>query len=161
MPTGPSQVSTNASTAPGDGRRTGHDPRAAAGPAAVTGPDRLARALARWYVEALAGRRDARALRDLLTPAVAQRVRCAMLREAARRQAGRGTQSAVVEVRACHVRATGARHEATVVVDDGTRATAVVATMHRRGHGWVVSELARPEDGLPPLRPPWLAPQDP
>jgi hypothetical protein len=130
------------------------------GDRAAAEAERLAAALARWYVEALAGRRDVRPLRDLLTPAVTQRVRCAVLREAARRHAGSPTQRAVVTVRTVRVQRLGERHEATVVVDDGQRATAVAATLHRRGEAWLVSDLARPEDGLPALPSPWLPDPD-
>lgn len=121
----------------------------------VAEASRLAGSLARWYSETLAGRRDVRPLQDLLTPAVTQRVRCAVLREAARRHAGSATQSAVVSVRSVTVQQHGARFEAVVVVDDGTRATAVACSLVARDTGWLVTEIARPDDRLPALRAPW------
>lgn len=152
-------------TSPAPTATVADDPRSSpTAPTAVTSHDdtddarRLAAALARWYAETLAGRRDARPLRDLFTPAVMQRVRCAVLREAARRAAGAPGQAAVVTVRSVRVQRHGDRYEVVVTVDDGTRATAVAATLHRRGEGWLVSDLARPEDRLPALPTPWLSP---
>ena len=124
------------------------------GPAVV---ERLATMLARWYVEAIAGRRDTRALRDLLTPVVEHRVRGVVMREAARRRMGSPSASPVVSVRRCRVDEVGDRWEATVLLDDGDHVSAVATTLHHDGQRWLVSELARPEDRLPGLRPPFLA----
>ncbi len=129
-------------------------------PAALSEPERaleaerLAGALARWYAETLAGRRDVRQLRALLTPRVEHRVLGAVLRERARVRLGSPSTTASVTVRRTLVHAVGDRYEAVVMVDDGTRVHAVAAVLHAGAKGWTVSELARPEDGVPALTPP-------
>ncbi|MFT4745118.1 MAG: hypothetical protein ACI9AD_000967 [Nitriliruptoraceae bacterium] len=118
--------------------------------------ERLAGALAGWYAETLAGRRDVRQLRELLTPTVEHRVLGAVLRERARLRLGARRTPASVTVRRVIMQAVSDRYEAVVVIDDGVRCTAVTAVLHPGAAGWIVSELARPEDHVPALAPPVL-----
>lgn len=73
--------------------------------------------------------------------------------------------STVLDVRRVVVHEAGDRYEALALVDDGVRTVAVVAVLHPTRRGWLISDLARPDDGVPALPPPLLkedpAPYDP
>ena len=118
--------------------------------------ERLAAFLGRWYVDAQAGRVEVRRLRRLLTPTAEQRVLASVLRARARRRRGAWSPGTLLQVRRVVVSRRGTRFEALALVDDGVRTVAVVAVLHPTARGWLVSELARPDDGLPALRPPVL-----
>lgn len=121
----------------------------------VTDPadaERLVGALARWYLEFLAGRRPLDQIEPLLSPAVATRI-------AARRRAVReldGTRPAApgpAVVRSLHLQwTTDVTCEATVLVTRGARTTALAVTLQRRDTSWRVVELSSPEDGVEALR---------
>lgn len=117
---------------------------------------RLAAALGRWYLDAQAGRVEVRQLRQLLTPTAEQRVLAAVLRARARQRLGERRPRTGIAVRRVVVRDAGDHYEALALVDDGVRTVAVVAVLHPTDDGWRISELARPDDGLPALPPPLL-----
>lgn len=123
--------------------------------------ERLAAFLGRWYVDAQAGRVEVRRLRRLLTPTAEQRVMASVLRARARHRRGDWCPSTLLRVRRVVVMARGTHYEALALVDDGVRTVPVVAVLHATRRGWVVSELARPDDGLPALPPPVLRERSP
>lgn len=118
--------------------------------------ERLTAALGRWYLDAQAGRVEVRQLRPLLTPTAEQRVMASVLRARARQQLGARRPRTTLEVRRVIVREAGEHYEALALVDDGVRTVAVAAVLHATDDGWRVSDLARPDDGLPALPPPLL-----
>lgn len=114
--------------------------------------ERLVPALARWYLEYLAGHRGLEQLGDLVTPAVAARLRH-------RRGDARGSPTvpdpavaATTVVRSTLRWPSDTRCEATVLVLRDGRTTAVAITLQRHPDRWRVTELASPEDGVPALR---------
>lgn len=114
--------------------------------------ERLLGALARWYLEFLAGRRPVSQLASLLSPAVVARID-------ARRRAVRGldgTRPAApgpAVVRSLRLQwTTDVTCEATVLVSRGARTTALAVTLQRLETGWRVVELSSPEDGVDALR---------
>ena len=111
--------------------------------------ERLAAALGRWYVDAQAGRVEVRQLRRLLTPTAEQRVMASVLRARARHRLGGRRPGTRLTVRRVVVAARSDHYEALALVDDGVRTVPVVAVLHPTTTGWRVSELARPDDGLP------------
>ena len=118
--------------------------------------ERLADALGRWYLDALAGRVEVRQLRRLLTPTAEHRVLAAVLRARAAHRLGGPRPGTVLDVRRVVVQPAGDRFEAVALVDDGVRTTAVAAVLHPTTDGWRVSDLARPDDGVPALPAPLL-----
>ncbi len=62
----------------------------------------------------------------------------------------------MLEVRRVVVREAVDHYEALALVDDGTRTVAVAAVLHATDAGWRVSDLARPDDGVPALPVPLL-----
>ena len=147
---------------PGHPPRTPVRPRPASRPLALApGPrlaaaERLTAAVGRWYLDAQAGRVEVRQLRPLLTPTAEQRVRAAVLRTRARHRMGVDRPGTLLDVRRVVVREAGDHYEALALVDDGVRTVAVTAVLHPTESGWMISDLARPDDGLPALPPPLL-----
>lgn len=113
--------------------------------------ERLAELLGRWYLDAQAGRVEVRQLRKLLTPTAEHRVLASVLRARARHRMGAARPRTVLDVRRVVVRRAGDHYEALALVDDGRRTVAVAAVLHPTEAGWRVSELARPDDGVPAL----------
>lgn len=139
------------------GRRARRPDAATLPPAAqLAAAERLTAWLGRWYVDAQAGRVEVRRLRRLLTPTAEQRVMAAVLRARSRHRAGAARPATRLEVRRVVVRTAGDHFEALALVDDGVRTVAVVAVLHATSTGWRVSELLRPDDGLPALPTPVL-----
>ncbi len=118
--------------------------------------ERLAGFLGRWYVDAQASRVEVRQLRRLLTPTAEHRVMASVLRARARHRRGGWSPGTRLTVRRVQVRRLGEHFEALALVDDGVRTVPVVAVLHPTDAGWRVSELARPDDGLPALATPVL-----
>lgn len=114
----------------------------------------LVAALGRWYWEVLDGRRDPRQLRRLLTPACERRVLSAAARRHRERLAGPDVPGGVVRVARATARWVGSTCEGVAVVDRGGRTTAVAVTLQRHRGRLRVTDLARPEGSMPPLRPP-------
>lgn len=131
-------------------------PSALAIPEQLAAAERLAGFLGRWYVDAQAGRVEVRRLRRLLTPTAEHRVMASVLRARARHRRGGWSPGARLTVRRVLVTRLGEHFEALALVDDGTRTVPVVAVLHATDDGWRVSDLARPDDGLPALAPPLL-----
>jgi len=113
--------------------------------------ERLAAALGRWYLDAQAGRVEVRQLRRLLTPTAEQRVLSSVLRARERHRLGDTRPATGLRVRRVIVREAGDHYEALALIDDGRRTLPVAAVLHPTSHGWVVSDLARPDDGLPAM----------
>lgn len=121
----------------------------------VTDPadaERLLGALARWYLEFLAGRRPADQIAGLLSPAVVARIE-------SRRRAVRGVDGSrpaapgPAVVRSLQLQWTNDRTcEAVVLVERDARTTALAVTLQRRETSWRVVELSSPEDGVEALR---------
>lgn len=149
-------------TRPADDRPPGRPPAARVRPSELpqrqqrAAAERLAAFLGRWYVDAQAGRVEVRQLRRLLTPTAEQRVLASVLRARARHRLGARRPGTVLAVRRVVVATCGDRFEVLALVDDGVRTVPVVAVLHPTRRGWLVSELARPDDGLPALPPPLL-----
>lgn len=122
--------------------------------------ERLAAALGRWYLDAQAGRVEVKQLRQLLTPTAEQRVMASVLRARARQRLGADRPRTMLEVRRVVVREAGDHYEALALVDDGVRTVAVAAVLHATDSGWRISDLARPDDGVPALPPPLLREDD-
>lgn len=145
------------STRPGPsrppGRGPGHQPRPSDLPSRQqrAAAERLAGALGRWYIDAQAGRVEVRQLRRLLTPTAEQRVMASVLRARARHRLGVRRPGTRLTVRRVLVSRRADHYEALALVDDGIRTVPVVAVLHPTRSGWRVSELARPDDGLPAL----------
>ncbi len=118
--------------------------------------ERLAGFLGRWYVDAQASRVEVRQLRRLLTPTAEHRVMAGVLRARARHRRGDWSPRTRLTVRRVLVTRLGDHYEALALVDDGVRTVPVVAVLHATDDGWRVSELARPDDGLPALPAPVL-----
>jgi hypothetical protein len=122
-------------------------------PTDPTEAERLVPALARWYLEFLAGLRPLSQVEELVTPAVA--VRLGHRRQARCRAEG-GTPDptlAAATIGRVTLRWTSAtRCEALVLVTHGERTTALTITLQRHPRRWRVVELASPEDGVPALR---------
>lgn len=117
----------------------------------VAAARRLTAAIGRWYLDAQAGRTDVRQARALLTPRAEQRVAVSVLRAHARHREGGWRPGTRIEVRRVLVHAAGDHYEGLVLLDDGVRTVAVTAVLHATDTGWVVSDLARPDDGLPAI----------
>lgn len=145
------------STRPGPGHPPGRAPGRRQRPTDLSSrqqraaAERLASALGRWYVDAQAGRVEVRQLRRLLTPKAEQRVLASVLRARARHRLGVRRPGTRLAVRRVVVSPRSDHYEALALVDDGTRTVPVVAVLHATRSGWRVSELARPDDGLPAL----------
>jgi len=92
-----------------------------------------------------------RQLRRLLTPTAEQRVLGSVLRARARHRLGDTRPATGLRVRRVIVREAGDHYEALALVDDGSRTLPVAAVLHPTRRGWVVSDLARPDDGLPAM----------
>lgn len=122
--------------------------------------ERLAAALGRWYLDAQAGRVEVRQLRPLLTPTAEQRVLASVLRARARQRMGAARPRTTLEVRRVVVREVGDHYEALALIDDGVRTVAVAAVLHATDTGWRVSDVARPDDGVPALPVPLLREDD-
>lgn len=118
--------------------------------------ERLAGALGRWYLDALAGRVEVRQLRRLLTPTAEHRVVASVLRARAAHRLGASRPGTFLDVRRVVVQPAGDHYEAVALVDDGVRTLAVAAVLHPTDDGWRVSDLARPDDGVPALPAPVL-----
>lgn len=118
--------------------------------------ERLAAAVGRWYLDAQAGRVEVRQLRALLTPTAEHRVRASVLRAMARYRLGAERPGTLLEVRRVVVREAGDHYEALALVSDQVRTVAVAAVLHPTRDGWMISDLARPDDGVPALPPPLL-----
>ena len=114
--------------------------------------ERLIGALARWYLEFLAGRRPADQIAGLLSPAVLRRIE--VRRRAVRDIDGtRPTAPGPAVVRSLRLQWTSERTcEATVLVSRAGRTTALAVTLQRRETSWRVIELSSPEDGVQALR---------
>lgn len=112
--------------------------------------------MGRWYLDAQAGRVEVRQLRPLLTPTAEQRVRAAVLRARARHRMGAERPGTLLEVRRVVVREAGDHYEALALVHDQVRTVAVAAVLHPTSTGWMISDLARPDDGVPALPVPLL-----
>lgn len=123
--------------------------------------ERLAGFLGRWYVDAQASRVEVRRLRRLLTPTAEHRVMASVLRARARHRRGGWSPGTRLTVRRVQVTRLGAHFEALALIDDGVRTIPVVAVLHPTDNGWRVSELARPDDGLPALPVPVLREESP
>lgn len=147
---------------PSPGRPTGRPPRRSPAPGdlapglQLAAAERLAAALGRWYLDAQAGRVEVKQLRHLLTPTAEHRVMASVLRARARQRLGADRPRTMLEVRRVVVRAAGDHFEALALVDDGVRTVAVAAVLHATDSGWRVSDLARPDDGVPALPVPLL-----
>lgn len=114
--------------------------------------DRIVPALTRWYLEYLAGHRTLDQLGDLVTPAVAARLR-QRLGDPRGGPAVPDPGIAATAVLRWTTRWTSAtRCEATVLVDRDGRTTALAITLQRHPDRWRVTDLASPEDGVPALR---------
>lgn len=160
-----------APTRPGPGhpplrpRRAPRPPLELDPPHRLAAAERLAAAVGRWYLDAQAGRVEVRQLRCLLTPTAEHRVRAGVLRARARHRMGAARPGTLLDVRRVVVREAGDHYEALALIDDGTRTLAVAAVLHPTTTGWMISDLARPDDGVPALPPPLLkedgAPYDP
>ena len=118
--------------------------------------ERLTAAVGRWYLDAQAGRVEVRQLRPLLTPTAEHRVRAAVLRARARHRMGAMPPGTLLRVRRVVVRDAGDHYEALALVEDGVRTVGVAAVLHPTRRGWKISDLARPDDGVPALPPPLL-----
>lgn len=118
--------------------------------------ERLAAALGRWYLDAQAGRVGVRQLRPLLTPTAEHRVVASVLRARARQRMGAARPRTTLEVRRVVVREASDHYEALALIDDGVRTVAVTAVLHATEAGWRISDLARPDDGIPALPVPLL-----
>lgn len=105
-------------------------------------PERLARTVALAFLEVEAGCRPFAQLAPLLAPALRYR-----LEPIVRRGGTAPTVESVVAVRSScpdpH------RCDAAVVVRRGGRVGAVVVSLERRGSGWRIVDLGRPEDHQP------------
>lgn len=114
--------------------------------------ERLVGALARWYLEFLAGRRPVAQVAGLLSPAVVDRIQ--RRRHTVRELDGsRPPAPGFAVVRSIQLHWTNERTcEATALVIRGARTTALAMTLHRRETSWRVVELSSPEDGVEALR---------
>lgn len=123
---------------------------------------RLVTALARWYVEFLAGRRPLAQVDQLCTPAVIRRMLAARDRHRQmQRRRGAATELPDVEVRHTALQwSTEAVCESVALVRRGPRTTALAIVVERGDAGWRVVELSSPEDGVAALRPPRPRPGD-
>lgn len=117
---------------------------------------RLAAAVARAYLEVVAGRRPLAQLSGALAPRVIGRIRLEAQREQRRRVEGRrgpaeGPGGVVVRrVVACWP--TDDACEATAIVRRSGRTTAIALRIERHRGAWRVVELSGPEDGHRPTR---------
>lgn len=114
--------------------------------------ERIVPALARWYLEFLAGHRTLDQLGDLITPAVADRLRRRQLDTRGQPVVPDPGVAATTIVRAALRWTSDTRCEATVLVLRDGRTTALAITLQRHPDRWRVTELASPEDGMPALR---------
>lgn len=114
--------------------------------------ERLVPALARWYLEFLAGHRTLEQLGDLITPAVSARLRRRQLDARGEPVIPDPRVAATTVVRAELRWTSDTRCEATVLVVRDGRTTALAITLQRHPDRWRVTELASPEDGVPALR---------
>lgn len=110
-------------------------------------------ALARWYLEYLAGHRTLEQVAGLVTPAVAARLERRRLAARSPRQRTPDPGIAAAVVRRVALRwMSSTRCEALVLVARDGRTTALAITLQRHPERWRVTELASPEDGVPALR---------
>lgn len=135
-----------------DTRSTTRAPRRVRRPTDPADAERLLGALARWYLEFLAGRRPADQIAGLLSPAVLQRIESR--RRAVREVDGsRPAAPGPALVRSIQLQwVSTSTCEATVLVSRGARTTALAVTLQRRETSWRVVELSSPEDGVEALR---------
>lgn len=138
--------------------RNVHQLRTTRRPAGHPDPARLAVAVVRTLLEVEAGRRPLAQLERVLSPSALARVATTMRRRRdqalARGRAPRIAGPSPDSVRAVLVdRPAPEAVEAAVAVRTGSRTTAVCVRLERWQGAWRVTELTRPEDGLPPVRP--------
>jgi len=121
-------------------------------PTCAEDADRLVPALARWYLEYLAGQRPLTQVDGLLTPAVSERLRARRVALCAARGGIPDPTVAGAHVVSTQLRWTsGSRCEALALVQRGRRTTALAITLQRLPDRWRVTDLAGPEDGVPAL----------
>lgn len=114
--------------------------------------ERLVPALARWYLEYLAGQRTVDQIAPLLTPAVEARLRARRITQRTRTGTTPDPSIAATAVIRTSLKWTSpTRCEATALVQRGGRTTALAITLQRLPHRWRVTELASPEDGVTAL----------
>ena len=111
-------------------------------------PTRLARAVARMWLEVEAGRRPLRQLEPVLAPALAQRL--TRLLHTTPRRAMSPQRTAVLRMTTCWP--TAEAFEACVIVQRAGRVGALTLRVERHRGAWRIADLARPEDGMPPVR---------
>lgn len=110
-------------------------------------------ALARWYLEYLAGHRTLDQVGGLITPAVAERMRRRRQVPTARDRRTPDPAIAATVVTGTALRwVSDTRCEAVVLVTREGRTTAIAMTLQRHPDRWRVTDLASPEDGVPALR---------
>lgn len=119
----------------------------ATGPSAP--PERIAAALATTWLEIRSGRRPVAQLLPYVAPAVRRRL-VAQLPSAARLSDGTGMRVH----RVVTTYPTSDACEATVLIAQQGRITALAIRLERRRQRWAAVELTAPEAGLSPLRPP-------
>lgn len=119
--------------------------RPAAGRPPDPDPQRLAGLLAQAWLEVRTGRRPLHQLRPLLSPATFRRL-AAQLRRCPPAPA---ESIRVRRVTASHP--TPEACEATVLIDQNGRTTAIAVRLERHLGAWRAVELTAPESGLPPL----------
>lgn len=114
--------------------------------------ERLAAAVALLYLEVEAGRRPAEQIRGLVSPAVYERLRV-RTRTRAVAPDRRRTGPARGAIRAVHTSVPAPdAFEASVVVTNQHRVSAIALRMEHHLGRWRVVEVSRPEDGEPPRR---------
>lgn len=109
-------------------------------------PERLAGILARAWLEVLCGRRALAQLAPLVAPAVRRRL-AAQLPTITERRGDAGARVRRVVARW----PTAAACEATVLVEQAGRTTALAIRLEQHRGAWRAVELTAPEAGLPPL----------
>ncbi|MFP4635554.1 MAG: Rv3235 family protein [Nitriliruptoraceae bacterium] len=109
-------------------------------------PQRLARLLAQAWLEVRSGRRPLHQLRPLLSPATFRRL-AAQLRRCPPTPAD---EIRVRRVTASHP--TPEACEASVLIEQRGRTTAIAMRLERHLGAWRAVELTAPETGLPPLQ---------
>ncbi len=111
-------------------------------------PARLARAVARAFLEVEAGLRPLRQLEPVLAPALVQRL-TRLLHTTPRRPMS-PQRTAVLRMTTCWL--TTDAFEACVIVQRAGRVGALTLRVERHRGAWRIADLARPEDGMPPVR---------
>lgn len=121
-------------------------PRRIARPTRPAEAARIVPALARWYLEYLAGHRTLDQVGALLTPAVADRLRRRRLTAGHRDRRTPDPTIAATAVSGTALRwVSETRCEAVVLVTRDGRTTAIAMTLQRHPDRWRVTELASPE----------------